>query len=128
MVEYIKNNELNTDLQTGIRTKSLRSSFGNDNIFSSSGFNINKTENEDLELLEEQLDNVMKEQGLFSSAWNEVKEFSGIGTSEEKCDDIIDKYKNGEITYEEAEIAINKPKIIIIMEITWLYLVILFVE
>lgn len=57
---------------------------------------------EGLTLLNQQLDVIEDEQGCFSKAWNKVKETVGLGTSVEKCEDYIEQYKNGDITYEEA--------------------------
>ena len=66
-----------------------------------------KEELTDVEKLEKKLEKINKEQGIFQKAFNEVKEGLNIGTSNEKCEGAIEKFKNGEITYEEAEAEIE---------------------
>lgn len=66
------------------------------------------TNDESVDLLNAQLDAVEAEQGFFSNAWNDVKEFVGVGTSVEKCDEAIEKFKKGEITYDEAAAEIEE--------------------
>lgn len=66
-----------------------------------------KEELTDVEKLEKKLEKINKEQGIFQKGFNEVKEGLNIGTSNEKCEDAIEKFKNGEITYEEAEAEIE---------------------
>ena len=66
------------------------------------------SDTQSVDALNEQLNAVEAKQGFFSNAWNDVKEFVGIGTSVEKCDEAIEKYKNGEITYEEASAVIDE--------------------
>ena len=60
------------------------------------------------DVLETELESVMAEQGAISNAWNDFKEFTNLGTSNEKCNDAIEKYKNGEITFEEAQSEIEE--------------------
>lgn len=68
----------------------------NENIFAS------KTNNKETEYLNSLLDSKMEEQGVFSKGWNEFKEVLNVGTSKEKCEEFIEKYKNGEMSFEEA--------------------------
>ncbi len=65
---------------------------------------INNAEAEDNELkrLEEELQAIKDEQGIFSGLYNEIKESTGIGASAAKCEDAIDKYKKGELSFEDA--------------------------
>jgi len=65
-------------------------------------------ENDAVLALEEQLDSVQDEQGFFMNAWDDFKGFVGVGVSSEKCENAIEKFKNGEITYEEALKEIEK--------------------
>lgn len=58
--------------------------------------------------LNEKLDSVMEEQGIFSKGWNGLKEALNLGTSAEKCEDYIQKYKNGEMSFEEASAKIDE--------------------
>ncbi len=63
---------------------------------------------ENVDSLQMQLDNVEQKQGFFSNAWNDIKETTGLGTSVKKCDEAIEKYKNGEISFEEASNTIDE--------------------
>ena len=54
------------------------------------------------------LDEVEAEQGLISKGWNEIKEFFNAGTSVEKCEEAIERYKQGLISFEEAAEEIAK--------------------
>ena len=56
----------------------------------------------EVDLLYEEMEKVNKEQGLISSLWNDLKCITNIGSSTEKCEKAIEKYKNGEISFEEA--------------------------
>ncbi len=58
--------------------------------------------------LENKLQQVKDDQGIFGQAWNGIKEATGLGASEKKCEDMLDKYKNGETSFEEAMEYINK--------------------
>ncbi len=58
--------------------------------------------NPNVTLLNEQLDEISSEQGIIKTGWNDFKELVGFGSSVEKCEDYINQYKNGEITFEEA--------------------------
>jgi hypothetical protein len=64
--------------------------------------------NSQIEALETQLEEVKNEQGIISSAWNAVKSFTGLGTSTKKCEQAIEDFKNGTITYDEASNIISK--------------------
>ena len=66
------------------------------------------SQQEGADILYQQLDSVEEKQGFFSQTWNGIKEFVGIGTSAEKCDQAIEKYKNGEISFEEASAVIDE--------------------
>ncbi len=60
-----------------------------------------------IEALENKLTSVKEEQGIFSSAWNSIKCFTGIGSSTKKCEQAIQDYKDGKISYEEADSIIS---------------------
>ena len=59
-------------------------------------------------LLKEELQEIKDKQGCFQNSFNGIKEFLGIGTSTSKCEDAIEKYKNGKISFEEAEKELGK--------------------
>lgn len=58
--------------------------------------------------LEEQLAATQAEQGFLMKGWDKLKCAVNLGSSSEKCDEAIEKYKKGEITYDEAMAEIEK--------------------
>ena len=56
---------------------------------------------DNVDSLQMQLDTVEQKQGFLSNTWNEIKETTGLGTS-------VKKYKNGEISFEEASATIEE--------------------
>jgi len=79
----------------------------NSSIFASDSENIGFSD-ENVDALYTQLDSVEDQQGIISNGWNDIKEKTGLGTSVEKCNEAIEKYKNGEITFEEASAEIDE--------------------
>ncbi len=78
-------------------------------IFQSTSFgNDSAVDETSLLALEEQLNAVEDKQGFIMGAWDDLKCGLNIGSSSEKCEDAIDKYKKGEISYEEAMAEIEK--------------------
>lgn len=76
-------------------------------IFAQShGKDMTKAVNESL--LEDQLSFVQKEHGTIMKGWDKVKGAVGIGASSDKCNDAIEKYKKGEISFDEAMSEIEK--------------------
>lgn len=63
---------------------------------------------EQVQSLESKLSTVKDEQGAISSAWNAIKCFTGLGSSTNKCEQAIEDFKNGKITYEEADTIISE--------------------
>ncbi len=53
--------------------------------------------------LQADLKAVEDEQGWLGSAWNSFKNFTGIGSSTQKCEQAIQDFKDGKISYEEAK-------------------------
>ncbi len=74
----------------------------------SGGASQNAKENQSIFLLEEKLQSVKDEGGAISDGWDDLKGSIGIGASSEKCEEFINKYKNGEISFEEALTEIEK--------------------
>ena len=70
--------------------------------------NSMSTSDDNVDSLQMQLDTVEQKQGFLSNAWNDIKETTGLGTSVKKCDEAIEKYKNGEISFEEASNTIDE--------------------
>lgn len=81
-----------------------------ENDFDRSIFDFNENEVNEAKIisLKEELQEIKDKQGCFQNAWNGVKEFFGVGTSASKCENAIEKYEKGEISYEEAENEIGK--------------------
>lgn len=52
--------------------------------------------------LQERLQEVKDKQGFLGKAWNGVKETTGLGLSQSDCDSMVEKFNNGEISFEEA--------------------------
>jgi len=52
--------------------------------------------------LRSHFEDIQDKQGAIGSLWNDVKGITGIGTSEKKCDSMLEKYRNGEISFEQA--------------------------
>ena len=53
-------------------------------------------------LLEQKLQSIEDEQGFLGKFWNSVKEATTLGVSTSDCDEMLDKYRKGEISFEEA--------------------------
>ena len=52
--------------------------------------------------LEEKLESIKDKQGLLGKTWNGIKELTTLGVSESDCENMLDKYNKGEISFEEA--------------------------
>lgn len=59
-------------------------------------------------VLEEQLNAVTDKNGCKRGAWDSFKGFIGLGTSSKKCESYIEKFKNGEMSFDEALAEIEK--------------------
>lgn len=75
-------------------------------IFTS--YNSSENIEENAEILSEKLDSIEASNGVILDGWNSFKETVGIGSSVAKCDEAIERYKNGEITFEEASQMIDE--------------------
>ena len=56
----------------------------------------------DVAFLEKKLTSIQDEQGVLGNIWNGIKEFTSLGVSESDCINMLEKYKNGEISFEQA--------------------------
>ena len=54
------------------------------------------------QFLEQKLEAIDDEQGILGNIWNGIKEFTTLGVSKSDCEGMLEKYKNGEISFEEA--------------------------
>lgn len=54
------------------------------------------------QILNEKLDNIENKQGILGKAWNGIKELTTLGVSQSDCESMLEKYNNGEISFEEA--------------------------
>ena len=66
------------------------------------GIYNNSSANKKTQELEEKLKEVQDEQGFLGKTWNGFKEITGLGLSNSDCEKMVDKYNNGEISFEEA--------------------------
>lgn len=62
--------------------------------------NIHKSS--EVAYLENKFQDVKDEQGIFGKSWNGVKEIFNVGASESKCESMLEQYKSGRISFEEA--------------------------
>lgn len=58
--------------------------------------------------LESKLNSAKNNQGVVGSLWNGLKNLTGLGSNTNKCEKAIEDYKNGKITYEEADSIISE--------------------
>jgi len=58
--------------------------------------------------LVQRLSEVKKEQGILGQFWNGVKEVTGLGKSESKCENMVQAFENGKMSFEEALNYINE--------------------
>lgn len=79
-----------TEALTNMNAKSLGSYYNSSYISS-------KTQE-----LENKLKEVQNEQGFLGKSWNALKEVTNLGLSNSDCEKLVDKYNNGEISFEEA--------------------------
>lgn len=54
------------------------------------------------QILKEKLENIGDKQGFLGKAWNDIKEVTTLGVSQSDCESMLEKYNNGEISFEEA--------------------------
>ena len=54
------------------------------------------------EVLTSKLEEVNDKQGFLGSIWNGFKEITGAGVSKSDCENMVEKYKKGEISFDEA--------------------------
>ncbi len=65
-------------------------------------------EEKNIEQLEAELQEIQDNNGAITGSWNKFKCKTNLGASSEKCEEAIDKYKNGEIEFDEAMKEIEK--------------------
>ena len=63
-----------------------------------------------VQVLQGQLESVKSSNGFIGDGWDDIKLFTGLGVSSEDCEDAIAQYKQGKISFEEAEAKINEYK------------------
>ena len=69
------------------------------------GFNYSfasKRQTKESIFLEEKLEGIQDEQGILGKTWNGIKEITTLGVSQSDCENMLKKYNNGEISFEEA--------------------------
>ena len=65
-------------------------------------------ETAEVKFLNDKLAQVVDKNGDIKDAWNDFKDEVGIGTTSDKCEQAIEAYKKGEITFEEANAIIDE--------------------
>ena len=63
-----------------------------------------------VQVLQGQLESVKSTNGFIGDGWDDIKLFTGLGVSSEDCEDAIQQYKQGKISFEEAEAKISEYK------------------
>jgi hypothetical protein len=79
----------------------LNNGYVQQNVVSTPTSNIEDNTDKSI-FLEEVLEETNDKQGFIGKSWNSVKEGLGVGLSASDCSEIVEKYKNGEVSYEEA--------------------------
>ena len=91
------------------------------NVYNNDVKASNKTNEEDLslfhgeefysvEVLQNQLAEINASNGFIGEGWNDIKNGTGLGISSDDCEDAISLYKQGKISFEQAEAKINQYK------------------
>ena len=78
-------------------------------IFSANNTSTNSI-SENVDLLNEAFEDVQDEQGIIGQIWNGFKNLTNLGLSSDDVSEKIEQYKKGEITFEEANEAIESYK------------------
>lgn len=63
---------------------------------------ISSSKSQESIFLEETLENIQDKQGILGKAWNGIKEITTLGVSQSDCESMLEKYKNGEVSFEDA--------------------------
>ena len=79
-----------------------------DMVISQSANNLNAHYSKEYNALVNYYQNAKDKQGAIGDLWNGIKDLTGVGISENKCDSMLEKYKNGQINFEEAVKYIEK--------------------
>ena len=58
-------------------------------------------------ILENKLQAIEDEQGIFGKIWNGTKELTSLGTSQKDCQSMLKQFKQGKISFEEAAQYLN---------------------
>lgn len=98
-VDLVKNNQNNyNDIKAEEKTTDEDVSLFNGEEFYS------------VQVLKEELNDIKSNNGVILDGWDDFKKFSSLGVSSDDCDDAIEQYKQGKISFEQAEAKINKYK------------------
>lgn len=113
MIETVKqisvNDGQNVNSNQTVPDKKVQSDINVTNVFDEEiKENTPEVSEENIINLERQLSEVSAKHGKILDAWNGFKEYLGIGSSESKCEDVIEQYKKGEITFEKASAKIEE--------------------
>ena len=78
---------------------SINNEYGLKSLSFTSNRRISKKESV---FLEEKLQEIEDKQGVLGKTWNGIKEITTLGVSSSDCESMLEKYNNGEISFEEA--------------------------
>ncbi len=88
----------------------IENSKSDESIFNVNNAPENVVSEANINVLNEKLSNVQDENGCVKRIWDAFKDKTGVGVSSKDCNDAIESYKRGEITYEEALAKIDEYK------------------
>ena len=104
-----KINQENVVMSSYEKDTTILPMFANENLENDTNSDTNEVSTtSEIDLLYKEIEKVNKEQGLISSLWNDLKCFTNIGSSTEKCEKEIKKFQNGEISFDEASKTISE--------------------
>ena len=79
------------------------SAYNDTNIFGVNADRKRTLSDKNVEILQEQLEAVKNRNGCFLTLWNGIKNETGFGVTDARCNEVIEQYKKGKITFEEAD-------------------------
>ena len=103
-LNYLDKQQNNVGSDVAFSSNQDVSIFANENAINA----VSAVDDASILALEEELAAVQAEQGCIMKGWDKLKGAVNLGSSSEKCDEAIEKYKNGEMTFEEAMAEIEK--------------------
>lgn len=107
-INDIKDGALNSAYSTDIGTDTSIFANGFLNNTQRKVYDYNETDINDVSSLTSKLNKIKEEQGFIGKIWDGIKNLTGLGASSDKTEVIIKQYENGEISFDEAQSALEK--------------------